>query len=52
MYYVNPLMFEVEPDSVAIIQRGEVAVLVSNVGKEPDENMKALACKKSQQGSC
>lgn len=34
-YYVNPLMFDVNLDNVAIIQRGEVAVLVSNVGKEP-----------------
>jgi regulator of protease activity HflC (stomatin/prohibitin superfamily) len=34
-YYINPLMFEVKIDAVAIIQRGEVAVLVSNVGREP-----------------
>jgi uncharacterized membrane protein YqiK len=34
-YYINPLMFEVKLDSVAIVQRGEVAVLVSNVGREP-----------------
>ncbi|MBI5283602.1 MAG: hypothetical protein HY874_00770, partial [Chloroflexi bacterium] len=34
-YYINPLMFDVKLDSVAIVQRGEVAVLVSNVGKEP-----------------
>ncbi len=35
-YYVNPLMFDVKLDNVALVQRGEVAVLVSNVGKEPD----------------
>jgi regulator of protease activity HflC (stomatin/prohibitin superfamily) len=35
-YYINPLMFDVKVDDVAIVQRGEVAVLVSNVGKEPD----------------
>ncbi len=35
-YYVNPLMFDVKLDEVATIQRGEVAVLVSNVGKEPE----------------
>jgi regulator of protease activity HflC (stomatin/prohibitin superfamily) len=29
-------MFDVQMDSVAVVQRGEVAVLVSNVGKEPD----------------
>jgi uncharacterized membrane protein YqiK len=36
-YYVNPLMFDVQLDSVIIVERGEVAVLVSNVGKEPRE---------------
>jgi regulator of protease activity HflC (stomatin/prohibitin superfamily) len=36
-YYINPLMFDVKLDSVAIVQRGEVAVLVSNVGKEPED---------------
>ncbi len=35
-YYINPLMFDVKLDDVAVIQRGEVAVLVSNVGKEPE----------------
>jgi regulator of protease activity HflC (stomatin/prohibitin superfamily) len=34
-YYINPLMFEVTLDDVAVVQRGEVAVLVSNVGAEP-----------------
>jgi hypothetical protein len=34
-YYINPLMFDVKLDDVAIVQRGEVAVLVSNVGEEP-----------------
>ena len=36
-YYINPYMFDVKLDEVAIVQRGEVAVLVSNVGKEPEE---------------
>src|SRR3989454_5728791 len=36
-YYVNPLMFDVKLDEVATVQRGEVAVLVSNVGKEPED---------------
>jgi regulator of protease activity HflC (stomatin/prohibitin superfamily) len=35
-YYINPLMFDVKLDEVAVVQRGEVAVLVSNVGREPD----------------
>jgi regulator of protease activity HflC (stomatin/prohibitin superfamily) len=34
-YYINPLMFDVKLDSVIVVERGEVAVLVSNVGKEP-----------------
>jgi uncharacterized membrane protein YqiK len=34
-YYINALMFDVQLDSVAIVERGEVAVLVSNVGPEP-----------------
>jgi regulator of protease activity HflC (stomatin/prohibitin superfamily) len=36
-YYINPLMFDVKLDDVATVQRGEVAVLVSNVGKEPED---------------
>ncbi len=34
-YYINPLMFEVKIDDVATVQRGQVAVLVSNIGPEP-----------------
>ena len=36
-YYINPLMFDVKVDDIAFVQRGEVAVLVSNVGKEPED---------------
>ena len=36
-YYINPLMFDVKLDDVETVERGQVAVLVSNVGKEPDE---------------
>ena len=36
-YYINPMMFEVAVDEVAVVERGEVAVLVSNVGKQPDQ---------------
>jgi regulator of protease activity HflC (stomatin/prohibitin superfamily) len=35
-YYINPMMFDVQLDKVQVVQRGEVAVLVSNVGKEPE----------------
>ena len=34
-YYINPLIFKVELDDVAVVQRGQVAVVVSNVGEEP-----------------
>ena len=34
-YYINPLMFEVSVNEVVTVQRGEVAVIVSNVGKDP-----------------
>jgi regulator of protease activity HflC (stomatin/prohibitin superfamily) len=34
-YYINPLMFKVELDDAAIVERGQVAVVVSNVGDEP-----------------
>jgi regulator of protease activity HflC (stomatin/prohibitin superfamily) len=36
-YYINPLMFDITLDDVAIVQRGEVAVIVSNIGKDPTE---------------
>jgi uncharacterized membrane protein YqiK len=36
-YYINPLMFKVELDDVATVQRGQVAVVVSNVGEEPEQ---------------
>jgi regulator of protease activity HflC (stomatin/prohibitin superfamily) len=34
-YYVNPLMFDVAIQSVAEVERGFVAVIVSNVGLDP-----------------
>lgn len=36
-YYVNPLMFQVELDEVTKVERGQVAVVVSNVGEEPPQ---------------
>jgi len=41
-YYINPLIFKVELDDVAIIERGQVAVVVSNVGEEPTQVRKAI----------
>jgi len=36
-YYINPYMFSVQLHNVAKVERGEVAVIVSNVGREPDQ---------------
>jgi regulator of protease activity HflC (stomatin/prohibitin superfamily) len=36
-YYINPLFFKVELDDVAVVERGQVAVVVSNVGEEPKQ---------------
>ncbi|MBE9608260.1 hypothetical protein INR99_02755 [Chitinilyticum litopenaei] len=38
-YYINPLLFTVELDKVAVIERGQVGVVVSNVGEAPPEEM-------------
>jgi uncharacterized membrane protein YqiK len=42
MYYINRLMFQVDMDDVAVIERGQVAVVVSNVGIEPEEVHKLI----------
>lgn len=47
-YYINPLMFKVELDKVAVVQRGQVAVVVSNVGEEPDSVKEAIAKEKGK----
>ena len=39
-YYINPLMFDVAFDDVQVVERGQVAVVVSNVGEEPTSEMK------------
>jgi len=40
-YYINPLMFKVDLDDVTVVERGQVAVVVSNVGEEPTPEMVA-----------
>jgi len=35
-YYINPLLFSVTSENVLVVERGEVAVIVSTIGKEPD----------------
>lgn len=41
-YYINPMMVVVTLDDVAIIERGQVAVVVSNVGEEPRQIAQAI----------
>ncbi|NTW31420.1 MAG: hypothetical protein HGB12_02110 [Bacteroidetes bacterium] len=42
-YYINPMMFKVELDNVAVVERGQVAVVVSNVGEEPKQLKELVA---------
>ncbi|HQU83813.1 MAG TPA: SPFH domain-containing protein [Pyrinomonadaceae bacterium] len=45
-YYINPLMFKVIPEKAGEVKPGEVAVIVSNVGKDPTEDIRqAMAAK-------
>ncbi|MBV9211796.1 MAG: hypothetical protein JOZ52_14240, partial [Acidobacteria bacterium] len=45
-YYINPLLFKVIPESAKEVRPGEVAVIVSNTGKDPsDEVRKQMAAK-------
>jgi uncharacterized membrane protein YqiK len=42
-YYINPLIFKVELDDVAVVERGQVAVVVANVGEEPPQVKQLVA---------
>ncbi|HTG92048.1 MAG TPA: SPFH domain-containing protein [Pyrinomonadaceae bacterium] len=45
-YYINPLLFKVIPETAKEVKPGEVAVVVSNVGKDPsDEVRREMAAK-------
>src|SRR5215216_5908376 len=39
-YYINPLLFKVIPETAKEVKPGEVAVIVSNVGKDPSEDVR------------
>ena len=45
-YYVNPLMFKVIMESAKEVKPGEVAVIVSNVGKDPGEEIRQAMARK------
>ena len=48
-YYINPLLFKVIPETAKEIQPGEVAVVVSNVGKDPSEEVRRQMAQKVRQ---
>ncbi|HEX8176310.1 MAG TPA: SPFH domain-containing protein [Pyrinomonadaceae bacterium] len=39
-YYINPLVFKVIPETAKEVAPGEVAVIVSNIGKDPSEEVR------------
>ncbi|HKX26941.1 MAG TPA: SPFH domain-containing protein [Blastocatellia bacterium] len=39
-YYINPMLFKVIPEAAGEVKPGEVAVIVSNVGKDPTEDIR------------
>ena len=45
-YYINPLLFKVIPESAKEVKPGEVAVIVSNVGKDPSDEVRRAMAKK------
>jgi uncharacterized membrane protein YqiK len=48
-YYINPLLFKVIPETAKEIRPGEVAVVVSNVGKDPSEEVRRQMAQKVRQ---
>lgn len=45
-YYINPLLFKVILESAKEVKPGEVAVVVSNVGKDPSEEIRQAMARK------
>ena len=45
-YYINPLLFKVIPETAKEVKPGEVAVVVSNVGKDPSEEIRQAMARK------
>jgi Uncharacterized protein conserved in bacteria len=45
-YYINPLLFKVIPENAKEVRPGEVAVIVSNVGKDPSEEIRQAMARK------
>lgn len=38
-YYINPYLFSVQLDDAAVVNQGQVAVIVSNIGEEPQTSV-------------
>ena len=45
-YYINPLLFKVIPETAKEVRPGEVAVVVSNTGKDPSEEIRRAMAQK------
>ncbi len=45
-YYINPLQFKVISEKAGEVKPGEVAVIVSNVGKDPTQDIRSAMAKK------
>jgi uncharacterized membrane protein YqiK len=45
-YYINPLLFKVILETAKEVKPGEVAVVVSNVGKDPSEEVRRAMARK------
>ena len=45
-YYINPLLFKVIPETAKEVKPGEVAVIVSNVGKDPSDDVRRAMAQK------
>src|SRR5215510_4079087 len=45
-YYINPFQFKVIPEKAGEVKPGEVAVIVSNVGKDPTEEIRRAMAEK------
>jgi uncharacterized membrane protein YqiK len=48
-YYINPLLFKVIPETAKEVKPGEVAVVVSNVGRDPSEDIRRQMAEKVRQ---
>ena len=45
-YYINPLLFKVIPETAKEVKPGEVAVIISNTGKDPSDAVRKIMAAK------